>query len=203
MALLAITSSPAFGAVPICVLGGPTAVNPNRQLGPGESFVITDRPLVVNLQFKPTKEHPEQVGECMLPAGSKVAEKDGIMIWAATCGNDEVNRNIVVTTDVKPALAPPTPQTPAPQTGTVQPACPASGCSSSSATVNLFMIEQTRQQEEQPRYEQSSYFVAPPPVNHHWGIITGVVVTAVVLGVVFGLHHGSTTSGNVNTGGVQ
>jgi len=51
---------------------------------------------VVNLQFKPTKRHPEQVGECMLPSGATVAQKDGILQWVKVCGNDEVNKNIVV-----------------------------------------------------------------------------------------------------------
>jgi len=95
--LLVITpSTPAFAAVPVCVLGGPTAMDTNRQLAEGETFVLTDRPLVVNLQFRPTKEHPEQVGECMLPSKSKVAEKNGILQWVAACGNNEVNRSIFV-----------------------------------------------------------------------------------------------------------
>jgi hypothetical protein len=82
--------------LPVCQLGGPTAMNPDRQLAEGETFVITDRPLVVNLRFRPTKEHPERVGECMLPAGSKVAQKNDILQWVVKCGNDEVNRNIFV-----------------------------------------------------------------------------------------------------------
>jgi hypothetical protein len=68
----------------------------NRQLAEGETFVNTDRPLVVNLQFKPTAKHPEQVGECMLPRGTKVAQKSGILQWVAECGNDEVNKNIFI-----------------------------------------------------------------------------------------------------------
>lgn len=96
-ALLVNLSMPAFGAVPICVLGGPTAMDTSRQLAEGESFAVTDRPLVVNLQFWPTKDHPEQVGECMLPSHSEVAVKNGIMQWAKLCGNDEVNRNVFVT----------------------------------------------------------------------------------------------------------
>jgi hypothetical protein len=82
--------------LPVCELGGGTAMNKNRQLAKGESFVLTDRPLIVNLRFKPTKERPEKVGECMLPTNSKVAQKDGILQWVAECGNDEVNRNIPV-----------------------------------------------------------------------------------------------------------
>ena len=86
----------ASAQVPICRLGGPTAMDTRRQLGDGETFVITDRPLVVNLRSKPTAEHPEQVGECMLPKGTKVAQKNGILQWVAECGNDEVNKNIPV-----------------------------------------------------------------------------------------------------------
>ncbi len=82
--------------VPKCVLGGPTAMDPNRQLAEGESFVLTTRPLVVNLRFRPTQAHPERVGECMLPSGEKVAVKNGILQWVAKCGNDEVNKNVVV-----------------------------------------------------------------------------------------------------------
>lgn len=96
--LITFTSVPAFGAVPVCRLGGPTAMDTNRQLGEGERFVLTDRPLIVNLQFRPTKEHPEQVGECMLPSRSEVAvDKNGILLWVKECGNNEVNRNIFVT----------------------------------------------------------------------------------------------------------
>ena len=82
--------------LPVCQLGGPTAMNPNRQLAEGESFVFTNRPLVVNLRFRTTREHPERVGECMLPSGSKVAQKNGILLWVSKCGNDEVNQNITV-----------------------------------------------------------------------------------------------------------
>ena len=93
-ALLAVGTASA--AVPPCVLGGPTAMNTNRQLAEGEVFVKTDRPLVVNLRFRSTAEHPEQVGECMLPTGEEVAVKNGILQWVRKCGNDEVNRNIFV-----------------------------------------------------------------------------------------------------------
>ncbi len=95
LTLLALDAT-AEAAVPLCELGGPTAVNPNRQLADGETFVVTDRPLVVNLRFRPTKAKPEQVGECLLPSGSKVAQKDGYLMWVAECGNDEVNQNIRV-----------------------------------------------------------------------------------------------------------
>ncbi|MFZ3011559.1 MAG: hypothetical protein WA060_00990 [Minisyncoccia bacterium] len=91
-------SLPLMGAEPTCVLGGPTAMDTNRQLAEGETFVKTDRPLVVNLRFRPTKARPEQVGECMLPSRSEVAvDKNGILLWVKECGNDEVNRNIFVT----------------------------------------------------------------------------------------------------------
>lgn len=86
----------ASAAVPTCVLGGPTAMDTNRQLAEGESFVLTNRPLVVNLQFRPTKKHPERVGECMLLTGTEVAVKNGILQWVRKCGNDEVNRNVFV-----------------------------------------------------------------------------------------------------------
>ncbi len=96
VALVVLCSVSLNAAVPVCVLGGPTAVNPKRQLAEGETFATTDRPLVVNLTFRPTKEHPEQVGECVLPSGSKVATKNGFLVWVAACGNDEVGRNIPV-----------------------------------------------------------------------------------------------------------
>lgn len=96
--LITFTSMPLMGAVPVCQLGGPTAMDTNRQLADGERFVLTDRPLVVNLQFRPTKERPEQVGECVLPSHSEVAvDKNGILLWVKECGNNEVNRNIFVT----------------------------------------------------------------------------------------------------------
>lgn len=94
--LVAITSTPVNAAVPACELGGGTAMDTNRQLTEGETFVKTDRPLVVNLRFRPTKARPEQVGECMLPSGSEVAVKNGILQWVKACGNDEVNKNIFV-----------------------------------------------------------------------------------------------------------
>ena len=93
---LILLAIPTFAAVKPCVLGGPTAMDTNRQLAEGEVFVKTDRPLVVNLRFKPTTEHPEQVGECMLSTGEEVAVKNGILQWVRKCGNDEVNRNIFV-----------------------------------------------------------------------------------------------------------
>lgn len=93
---LVILGMPLNAAVPVCVLGGPTAMDTNRQLAEGETMMVTDRPLVVNLRFNPTKEHPEQVGECMLPSKSKVAVKNGILQWVEECGNDEVNKNIFV-----------------------------------------------------------------------------------------------------------
>jgi len=97
VALATLTfSAPVSAAIPVCVLGGPTAMDTNRQLDEGETFVKTDRPLVVNLQFRPTKEHPEQVGECMLPSGNTVAVKNNILQWVKKCGNDEVNKNIFV-----------------------------------------------------------------------------------------------------------
>jgi len=97
VALVAIIPcAPAYAVIPVCHLGGPTAMNTARELADGETFVITDRPLVVNLQFRSTAAHPEKVGECMLPSGTKVAVKDGILQWVAECGNNEVNKNIFV-----------------------------------------------------------------------------------------------------------
>lgn len=104
----------AQAAVPTCQLGGPTAVNPNRQLAEGETFVTTDRALVVNLAFKPTKEFPDRVGECVLPKGTEVAVKNGILVWVKACGNDEVNRNIPVGPTQGPAPAQVATPTPAP-----------------------------------------------------------------------------------------
>lgn len=95
--LVTFVSFPLHATVPVCVLGGATAMDTNRQLAEGETFVKTDRPLVVNLRFRPTKERPEQVGECMLPSGTVVAVKNGILQWVKACGNDEVNRNVFVT----------------------------------------------------------------------------------------------------------
>ncbi len=112
-ALSAILCTPLSAVVPVCHLGGPTAMNPHRQLAEGETFATTDRPLVVNLRFKPTKEHPEQVGECMLPAGTAVAQKDGVLQWVLECGNDEVNRNIPV--GPKPTPTPQPTSTPEPK----------------------------------------------------------------------------------------
>lgn len=86
----------ASAAVPNCVLGGPTAMDTNRQLVEGEVFEKTTGPLVVNLRFKPTAQHPEHVGECMLPSGTEVATKNGLLMWVRSCGNDEVNHNVVV-----------------------------------------------------------------------------------------------------------
>jgi len=71
-------------------------MDPNRQLADGEVFVLTNDPLVVNLRFRPTTEHPQRVGECMLLAGTEVATKDGILVWVKECGNEEVNHNVVV-----------------------------------------------------------------------------------------------------------
>jgi hypothetical protein len=105
-ALLIILCAPLNASLPVCRLGGPTAMDTNRKLAEGETFVKTDRPLVVNLRFKPTTEHPEQVGECMLPSGTEVAEKNGILKWVKACGNDEVNQNILVAPVPTPTPAP-------------------------------------------------------------------------------------------------
>jgi len=86
----------AEASLPVCSLGGPTAVNPDRQLADDETFVVTDRDLVVNLRFRPTKEFPLRAGECILPAGKEVAVKNGRLIWVKECGNDELNQNILV-----------------------------------------------------------------------------------------------------------
>lgn len=94
--MVLLPCAPAVAEVPTCVLGGPTAMDTNRQLAEGETFVLTDRPLVVNLQFRSTKQHPERVGECMLPSGTEVAIKNGILQWVKACGNNEVNQNIFV-----------------------------------------------------------------------------------------------------------
>ena len=94
--ILALLATVASATVKPCVLGGPTAMDPTRELAEGEVFVKTNRPLVVNLRFKPTEARPEQVGECLLLAGSEVAVKGGILQWVKLCGNDEVNKNIFV-----------------------------------------------------------------------------------------------------------
>jgi len=92
----------AEASLPVCSLGGPTAVNPDRQLADDETFVVTDRDLVVNLRFRPTKEFPLRAGECILPAGKEVAVRNGFLVWVRECGNDELNQNI-------PIGPPPTP----------------------------------------------------------------------------------------------
>lgn len=92
--LIFITGLSAQAQLPICRLGGPTAMNPNRQLAEGETFMQTKGPLAVHLRFKPTKKHPEQIGFCMLPSNTTVAVKNGKIQWVKECGNDEVNKNI-------------------------------------------------------------------------------------------------------------
>lgn len=100
--VLFVNCLPAQAQLPVCRLAGETAMDVNRQLAEGEAFEQTDRPLVVHLQFKPTKKYPERVGACMLPSNTTVAVKDGIIQWVRECGNNEVNRNIPIR---KPAVA--------------------------------------------------------------------------------------------------
>jgi len=133
-----------------------------------------------------------QVGGSMMRARKDAA--GNLTIFARNdCGNADN------TDQIHPALPPTLPEAPAQQADTVQPACPASGCtySSSTSTVNINFAE-VASQPWQPSY------VAPK--QHHYGLLIGaVVVGAVVVGIVFGLHHGggNTTAGYAGTGGAQ
>src|ERR1035437_9031136 len=180
--------TPAFAAVPTCVLGGPTAVDIHRQLGPGETFILTDRPLVVHLEFQPTRQFPERVGACMLLSGSKVAQKNGILQWVASCGNNEVNRNIrVVEIPFEAIQGKQGTRGPRGEQGPQGPKGDPGRNDSSSSTNNNYYPE----------------VVQPSPAKHnHHGLIIGVVVAVVAVGggAAFGLRGKSSSSGSINTG---
>lgn len=200
VALLAIMPcAPAFAQTTHYLNLGANPENKSRQPGVGEQLVVADNDVCDPAWGSGSGKKSDG---CYPAHTTYITDKDFVVNAVFLCGNEPSQRHLITgkVVTMSPALPTTAPENLTPQTGTVQPACPASGCSSSSsiATVNLFVPQQ---QGEEVR-QQPDYYTAPPPANHHWGLIGVIVAGGVVVAIIFATH-GHSTSGNVNTGGAQ